>query len=103
MAGCPSSLHLISLHSIVALHGLNGHAYRSWEHRDNDGGSFMWLRDSLPEHIPDARIMIYGYNANVLSDVSTGRIRTYSETFLEKLRHIREGNTVSLPLPASDK
>jgi hypothetical protein len=90
-------------HSIVALHGLNGHAFHSWEYRDNSGGSFMWLRDNLPERIPDARIMIYGYNANVISDVSTGRIRTFSETFLEKLRHVREGNTVSVSHHASEK
>nr|VWP02414.1 D-xylose-proton symporter [Ganoderma boninense] len=59
---------------IVALHGLNGHAIRSWEYHDR-GTTFMWLRDSLPENVPGARIMVYGYNANVLQDVSTGRLR----------------------------
>jgi len=62
----------------------------------------MWLRDSLPEQIKDARIMIYGYNANVFTDVSTGRIRTFAETFLERLRHLREGDAVSVSSDASD-
>ncbi|KAJ8694582.1 hypothetical protein PTI98_007242 [Pleurotus ostreatus] len=72
---------------IVALHGLNGHAFRSWEFPDT---GFMWLRDHLPEQVPTARIMVYGYNANVVGDVSTGRLRTFAETFLERLRYVRE-------------
>ncbi|KAF4570207.1 hypothetical protein EYR36_010014 [Pleurotus pulmonarius] len=72
---------------IVALHGLNGHAFRSWEYRDT---GFMWLRDHLPDEVPTARIMIYGYNANIIDDVSTGRLRTFADTFLERLRYVRE-------------
>ncbi|KIK63472.1 hypothetical protein GYMLUDRAFT_72124 [Collybiopsis luxurians FD-317 M1] len=74
---------------ILALHGLNGHAFRSWESHD---ASFMWLRDCLPEQMPGVRILTYGYNANVYSDVSTGRMRTFSETFLERLRYMRESD-----------
>ena len=73
---------------------MNGHAYNSWEYRDDGGNSFMWLRDYLPEHIPTARIAVYGYNANLVSDVSTGRIRTYAETFLERLLALRRRNSV---------
>ncbi|KAM5544196.1 hypothetical protein V8D89_001856 [Ganoderma adspersum] len=79
---------------IVALHGLNGHAIRSWEYHEH-GTTFMWLRDSLPERVPGARIMVYGYNANVVQDVSTGRLRTFADTFLERLRYMREGNTAA--------
>ncbi|KAH7928814.1 hypothetical protein BV22DRAFT_1192463 [Leucogyrophana mollusca] len=53
----------------------------------------MWLRDSLSEQIPGARVMVYGYNANVLLDVSTGRIRTFAQTFLEGLRHQRDSES----------
>ncbi|KAJ3918020.1 Alpha/Beta hydrolase protein, partial [Lentinula edodes] len=78
---------------IVALHGLNGHAFRSWEYYDSKTRErFMWLRDRLPEQIPAARVITYGYNANVYSDVSMGRMRTFAETFLERLRYIRERN-----------
>ena len=54
----------------------------------------MWLRDILPEHFPGARILTYGYNANVVSDISTGRLRTFAETLLEKLR-LERGENVS--------
>ncbi|KLO10638.1 hypothetical protein SCHPADRAFT_509517 [Schizopora paradoxa] len=74
---------------IVALHGMNGHAFSSFEYREEDY-SFMWLRDALPARIPGARVMVYGYDAHVISDVSVGRIRTYAETFMQKLRHIRK-------------
>ena len=80
--------------SIVALHGLNGHAIRSWEYHKH-GTTFMWLQDSLPESVPGARIMVYGYNANVFEHVSTSRLRSFADTFLERLRYMREGNTVS--------
>ena len=73
---------------------MNGHAFDSWEYRDNSGYSFMWLRDCLPEKLPNARVITYGYNANIIEDVSTGRIRTYAETFLENLLRKRKGNQV---------
>src|SRR5438034_11849508 len=33
---------------IVAIHGINGHAYKTWTH---ENGAF-WLQDFLPEQIP---------------------------------------------------
>lgn len=73
---------------------MNGHAFTSFECRDASGYSFMWLRDSLPERIPESRIMVYGYNANTLDDLSTLRIRSMAETFLERLLHSRSKNQV---------
>ena len=45
--------------SIVAVHGLDGHPEKSWT-ADN---GVLWLRDLLPERIPHARILTYGYDA----------------------------------------
>jgi hypothetical protein len=45
--------------SIVAIHGLDGHLKNSWT---ADNGTF-WLRDLLPEKVPHARILTYGYDA----------------------------------------
>ncbi|KAH6919120.1 hypothetical protein BKA70DRAFT_42271 [Coprinopsis sp. MPI-PUGE-AT-0042] len=82
---------------VVAIHGLNGHAFDAWFWRGlepanstDDVDCFMWLRDALPERFPGARILLYGYNANTVSDVSTGRLRTFGETFLERLLLERE-------------
>lgn len=83
------------IHSIIAIHGLNGHAFDTWEHRNNSGERFMWLRDGLPERIPGARILIYGYSVNVQSVVETGRLRTFADDFLEKLRQLRGTSAVS--------
>jgi len=44
---------------IIAIHGLDGHLERSWT---TDNGT-LWLRDLLPEKIPRARILTYGYDA----------------------------------------
>ncbi|KAH9232177.1 hypothetical protein K456DRAFT_1798044, partial [Colletotrichum gloeosporioides 23] len=45
--------------SIVAVHGLDGHWTRSWT---ADNGVF-WLRDLLPESLPEARIYAYSYDS----------------------------------------
>ncbi|OQE35114.1 hypothetical protein PENCOP_c014G06499, partial [Penicillium coprophilum] len=46
---------------IVAVHGLGGHRIRTWTHKSQ----CYWLGDLLPVDIPDARIMTFGYDANV--------------------------------------
>ena len=45
--------------SIVAIHGLDGHPIKSW----TAANGTLWLRDLLPEKIPRARILTYGYDA----------------------------------------
>ncbi|OJD33672.1 uncharacterized protein BKCO1_2800031 [Diplodia corticola] len=44
---------------IVALSGLNGHAYGSFKRK---GGEYMWLRDDLCRWLPKAHVYIYGYD-----------------------------------------
>ncbi|KAI6080132.1 hypothetical protein F4821DRAFT_266190, partial [Hypoxylon rubiginosum] len=45
---------------IVAIHGLNGHREKTWT-ADN---GMHWLRDLLPEDLPNVRILAWGYDAN---------------------------------------
>lgn len=45
--------------SIVAIHGLDGHCNNSWTAANGK----LWLKDFLPDKIPNARIVSYGYNA----------------------------------------
>jgi hypothetical protein len=58
---------------VIALPGLGGHAFGSFKEKN---GSYMWLRDSLPEDLTDegdepiARIMIYGYESAVFGSES---------------------------------
>jgi hypothetical protein len=49
--------------SIIAVHGLNGHREKTWTHKDG----IFWPKDLLPCKIPNARIMIWGYDANTHS------------------------------------
>ena len=46
---------------VVAITGLDGHAYGSWSGGDPKR---MWLRDFLSEDLPKCRVMIYGYNVS---------------------------------------
>lgn len=47
----------------VALHGLNGHYRKTWTAIAAAGNPKNWLEDFLPEHIPNAEIMSYGYDS----------------------------------------
>jgi len=77
--------------SIVAVHGLNSHPQRCWE---KDG--VFWLRDFLATSLPEARIMTFGYNSNVIDDASQMRIRGHARSLLQDLRD--ERIVVSCPL-----
>ncbi|PSN60505.1 hypothetical protein BS50DRAFT_593611 [Corynespora cassiicola Philippines] len=46
--------------SIVAIHGLNGHRDETW----TAANGTHWLRDLLPNDLPNARIFCWGYDAN---------------------------------------
>jgi hypothetical protein len=73
---------------IVAVHGIMGDAYTTWAHSN---GHF-WLRDSLPEEVPGARIFSYGYPANVFFSLEKGRIDDHACTLLEDLLDARRGD-----------
>ena len=66
---------------VVAVHGLQGDAYKTWEH---DNGS-LWLRDFLPADIPNARIMTFGYDSTVAFSKSVAGIE---DKALELLNHL---------------
>ena len=72
---------------IVALHGLNGHWEKTWQSDKptSKGGGAMWLRDFLPQQIPHARIMSFGYDSVLLFSKSTSDVGTFAEQLLESL------------------
>lgn len=51
----------------------------------------MWLRDFLPEDIPNARILTYGYDSKLLHNNSTASIHEFSQNLLEALTSARAG------------
>ena len=75
---------------VVAVHGLQGDAYRTWEH---DNGS-LWLRDFLPADIPNARIMTFGYDSAVAFSKSVAKIE---DKALELLNHLSAKRSPAAP------
>ncbi|KAL6832120.1 hypothetical protein V8C40DRAFT_163757 [Trichoderma camerunense] len=71
---------------IIAITGLDGHAYGSWRAKGNLGR--MWLRHFLSKDLPYCRTMTYGYNSK-LSTRGIDTIMDYSRGLMEALKKIR--------------
>ncbi|CAI7656122.1 unnamed protein product [Penicillium palitans] len=76
---------------IIAIAGLDGHAYGSWQGRGNLGR--MWLRDFLSKDLPQCRTMIYGYNSK-LSSHGVDTILDYGRELMEEIKEIRNTKEV---------
>lgn len=64
-----------------------GHSNKTWTH---EGSGTHWLRDPLPSNAPQARIMTYQYNANVMFDSSTAGVQEQAENLLQLISVKRE-------------
>lgn len=78
------------LRSIVMVHGLSGDCFATW----TKNGCF-WLRDLLPSKFPNARILTFGYNADLAMNYSTYDLRDHAIALLTSLRDKREQQHVS--------
>ena len=81
-------IRLTDFDSIVAIHGLGGHPYKTWT-----AGKALWLRDFLPSLIPEARILTYGYDSGIAFDKSASGISDFARDLLERIRMIRRNVT----------
>lgn len=75
---------------IVAIHGLNGDAFSTWEHENGT----LWLRDLLPSALPGSRIFTYGYPSKLFFSKSLASLRDYSQRLLSSLLDISIGNVM---------
>jgi len=85
--------------SIVAVHGLNptdkeNHAEKTWT-ADNKK---LWLRDFLPESLPNARILLFGYNSNVAIKSSTAGVLEQAVNLLNRLKSRRKDVPLQRPI-----
>ncbi|CAG8221500.1 unnamed protein product [Penicillium salamii] len=71
---------------IIAITGLDGHAYGSWQGRGNLG--HMWLRDFLSKDLPQCRTIIYGYNSK-LSSHRVDTILDYGQELIEEIKKVQ--------------
>jgi hypothetical protein len=83
---------------IIAIHGLNGHYNKTWQSKTPFGDDVNWLRDFLPQQMPNARIMSYGYNSTVLFSKSVADIGTFAGQLLEDLRSHRRAQETTSPI-----
>jgi hypothetical protein len=72
----------------VIIYGLNGNAIETWTHPET---KTFWPCDFLPQDVPEARIMTYDYNSDVISGNSTADIIDHSKSLLACLLDMREG------------
>jgi hypothetical protein len=93
--------HLIPLTrplSIVFVHGITGNRETTWTYKNKP--PIFWPKDLLPADLPKARIITFGYDADVIGVLSTAggnSIRDHGTSLAEDIamRRIRTG-TVSL-------
>jgi hypothetical protein len=49
----------------------------------------MWLRDFLPEQLPEARIFTYGYDSTVAFSKSSAEVDDFARDFLHRVKSVR--------------
>ena len=81
---------------VVAVHGLQGDPFTTWESKD--GGT--WLEDILPGKVPFARIMTFGYDSTVAFTNSVAKIEHHALALLNDLSSNRKEvqGTASRPI-----
>jgi hypothetical protein len=75
---------------VIAIHGLNGHGFKTFTHANEK----IWLRDFLPKDLPGARVYSYSYDSAVMFSRNTDTIRDYGRRLLENIRLIRSTKEV---------
>jgi len=81
--------------SIIAIHGLHEDHFSAW--LDTSSG-VSWLRDLLPQYIPSARVLTYGYESDTDSSSavqSSERILQHATTLVAELEADRSEHNAS--------
>ena len=71
---------------MIAVPGLGSHAIGSWK---SPSGNDLWLRDYLPDDIPNIRVLLYGYDTSLLRSDSKDSIEDLGNRFLESVNAFR--------------
>jgi triacylglycerol esterase/lipase EstA (alpha/beta hydrolase family) len=66
---------------VVAVHGLQGDLYQTWTHENGT----MWLESILPDKIPYARIMTFGYDSAIAFSSSEAMLEDKSIELINRL------------------
>ncbi|KAM7213043.1 hypothetical protein V8F06_011597 [Rhypophila decipiens] len=74
---------------IVFIHGLTGNSYNTWIHRES---GLHWPRDLVKHDIPNARVLSWGYDADVASfwgHASSNQLGEHARNLLGDLARLR--------------
>ncbi|KAK4199523.1 hypothetical protein QBC40DRAFT_176104, partial [Triangularia verruculosa] len=74
---------------VVLVHGLDGDPIKTWTEPDS---GVLWPKTLLPEKFPGARVMSFGYNADMYLNRSKAGIRANAEALLASLNGRRRGD-----------
>lgn len=68
----------------MVISGLASHPFGSWQERGSDK-SYMWVRDALPKHLANIRVLLYGYDTTLVDSRSFQSIGEISGTLRDRL------------------
>lgn len=77
---------------MIELHGLDRHPYGSW--KSNDRLQRMWLRDFLPGDLPQARVLLYGYDARLKVQWLANNMESFTTTLRSSVERLRKTDEV---------
>lgn len=72
--------------SVIAVPGLGSHAIGSWKSPTSND---VWLRDYLPDDVPNIRVLLYGYDTSLVGSDSKDSIEDLGSRFLESIKAFR--------------
>ncbi|KZL84934.1 ankyrin repeat-containing protein [Colletotrichum incanum] len=77
---------------IIAVPGLGSHALGSWKSPHSDD---VWLRDFLPQDVPNIRVLLYGYDTTLPGSLSKQSIEDLGGILVERIVafRARDGTT----------
>lgn len=84
---------------ILFIHGLMGDAYKTWM---NDKTGVYWPVELLAKEIPDARIISFGYDSQVVglfSSVGQNTLRGHADSLLGQLGNLRADSDEAVSKP----
>ncbi|KAH8896752.1 hypothetical protein GQ53DRAFT_595324, partial [Thozetella sp. PMI_491] len=80
---------------VIFIHGLTGDSFHTWNHPDSQ---IYWPKQLLPHDIPSARVLTYGYDADVaklFASVGQGALRSHAATLVGDIAALRRDDPSS--------